>query len=238
MAILILIGVFETTLFPQYIFVENEFNPTLTQDASLQIAIGTNTKFQLSELRTYYLYTSLRSYCLNAQSFGNDLYRENMLKLSNRFNIRKFWSIGFSIGLLNNWVKNNFNRFTYTLCLSGAFQKNSIRASGWVNNFNAPRLSRLDKLPLSYSLRLDYQVNNRANFAFALRGLNRDIPFCNLAFTFSPYKMIAIGSGVNTDPLYLEYTMKLNIGNFILAYSGSNHQYLGLSHAFSLNFYP
>ncbi|MGB3340120.1 MAG: hypothetical protein WBB37_01395 [bacterium] len=238
MLILIMIGVFETTLFPQNIFLEKEFNPTLENRERFQIVIGTGSKFQLPELRTYYLYSSLRSYRLSAHSFGNELYRENMLKLGSCFRIRKLWSVGFSVGLLNNWVMDNFNRFTYSLCLSSSFQTKNVKASGWVNNLNLPRLSRVDHLPLSYSIRFDYQTNNRFDFAFALRGMNKDLPFFNFGVIFSPYKIIQIGTAVNTEPLYLEYMIKLNVGDFILVYSGSNHQYLGLSHAFNLNFYP
>lgn len=238
MVILILISVFETLLFPRNIFSENEFNPALENRTHWQIIMGTSTKFQLSELRTYYLYSSIGSYRLSAQSFGNELYRENMLKLSNCFSVNKSWSVGIGMELLNNWVDDNFNRFTYSLSLSSAFRARKIRVSGFINNFNIPRLSDIDKLPISYSLRFDYQANNRFDVAFALRGLDRDIPFYNFCVIFSPYKIIDMGSGVNTDPLALEYTMGITIGDFTVVYFGSNHQHLGLSHEFNLKFCP
>jgi hypothetical protein len=233
-----MLGVFETTLFPQNIFFEREFNPTLENRERFQVVIGTGSKFQLPELRTYYLYSSLRSYRLSACSFGNELYRENVLRLGSCFSFQKLWSVGFGVGLLNNWVRDYSNRFTYSLCLSSAFQKRNMKLSAWVNNLNFPRLSRVDQLPLSYSIRFDYQTKNRFEFAFAVRGMNKELPFFNFGITFAPYKIIDIGTGVNTDPIYLEYMVKLNLGDFILVYSGSNHQYLGLSHAFNLKFYP
>jgi len=238
MLALIMIGVFETILFPQNLFCENEFNPALENRERFYIIIGTGSKFQLPELRTYYLYSSLKTYRLSAHSFGNDLYRENMLKIGSCFHMRKFWSIGFSIGMLNNWVKDNFNRYTYSLCLSSSFHMKNIKVSGWVNDINLPRLSNVDHLPLSYSMRFDHQTNENFNFAFALRGMDKELPFFNFGIMFSPYNIIHLGTGINTDPLYLEYMLKLNLGDFILAYSGCNHQYLGLSHSFNLHFYP
>lgn len=238
MITLFLIGVFETTLFPQSLFFENQFNPTLESRENLQLVAGTGTKFGLSELRTYHIYATFKTYRLKVHSFGNDLYRENMLRLGRCFGIRELWFVGFNVSVLNNWVRDNFNRYTYSLSLSSAFQKRTVKVSGWICNLNLPRLSSTDYLPISYSVRFDYLPTDKLDFVFALRGMKKDIPFFNFGILFSPHEMINIGTGANTDPLYLEYILRINVGDFNVSYSGSNHQYLGLSHAFNLEFSP
>lgn len=238
MVIILIISAFETTLFPQSLFLEDHFNPALEAREGFQLDLGTGSRFGLSELRTYYVYSTIKSYRLSAHSFGCDLYRENMLRLGSCFGIRKAWTVGFSVGLLNNWVRDNFNRFAYSLCLGSIFQTGDVKVSGWVDNINMPRLSSVDYLPPSYSMRFDYITKSRLDFAFAVRGMEKNLPFFNFGVSLSPYEIILIGVGVNTDPLYLEYILKLNLGDFALCYAGSNHQYLGLSHAFSIGFCP
>lgn len=236
MVIILLISAFETTLFPQNLFFEEYLNPALETREGFQLVMGTGSRFGLPELRTYYVYSTIRSYRLSAQSFGCDLYRENMLKLGGCFALRKTWTVGFSVGLFNNWVQDNFNRFAYSLCIGSIFQTQPMKISGWVNNLNIPRFSNVDYLPLTYSVRFDYQTEHKVDVAFAVRSMEKDLPFFNFGAAFSPYKMIRVGAGVNTDPVYLEYVMELNVGDFIFCYSGSNQQYLGLSHTFDIRF--
>jgi hypothetical protein len=231
-------GVFETALFPKSIFVEDQYNPALDNCRRFHIVAGAESKFQLPELRAYYLCSSLKSYHLSINSMGSELYRENMLKFSRCFWIQQIWTVGFSIALLNNWVKDNFNRYTYALCLNGSMRVERFKISGWVNNLNSPRLSHVDLIPVSYSIRFDYEPKQTVNIALAVRGMKKDMPFFNIGILFSPYDIVEMGTAVNTDPVYLEYILRLHIGDFTLVYAGSNHQYLGLSHAFSMQFWP
>lgn len=238
MLVIALFAVFESLLFPRSIFYESQFNPASLYPEKFELIIGTGTHFGLSDLRTYTIHSEIKLYRISATSFGNDIYRENTVNAGLSFPVVEKLAAGFSIAMYNYWVKDIYNRFTYSLKVGGMYRNNLLEIGGWVNNINIPKFSDIDYLPPTYSLKLKYLTKTNFSFAFAIRGRETDLPFYNVSLSYSPYKIITFGAGVNTEPMYFEYMLRLDLGNFILDYTGSNHRYLGLSHYFSVGFNP
>jgi len=238
MVIIILFALFESQIFPYSIFLENQYNPASHFQKGVFINFGTGTRFCLSELRTYSIYTKIKSYSIHATSFGNDIYRENIISAGMSIQVVDKVIAGFGIAMLNYWIGNYCNRFGYSVKIGGLYHNKSTEIGGWINNINIPRFSDVDYLPPSYSLRFKYVTSNNVSLIFALRGLESDLPFFNIGVSCMPSKIITLGTGVNTDPLYLEYIIQLNLNTFILRYAGNNQRHLGLSHFLGLCFNP
>lgn len=233
-----LFAVFESLLFPRSVFLESQFNPASLYQKRFELIIGTGSNFGLSELRTYTIHSKIKSYNISAANFGNDIYRENMINAGLSFPVVEKLAVGFSVAMLNYWVKDNYNRFSYSLKIGWVYQNNLIEISGWINNINIPKFSSVDYLPPNYSLKLSYSTKNNLSLIFTIRGIETELPFFNFGLSYSPYKIITFGAGINTDPMYLEYMLKLSLGSLVLNYVGSTHQYLGLSHFLSVGFSP
>lgn len=229
---------FESTFFPRSIFIEDKFNPASMCLGGIEVDVGIESKYGLSDLRTYTLHSGIKSYSINIISFGNDIYRENTVSAGASFSLTEEVTTGFSIAILNYWVKENCNHYAYSCRIGGLYQKNPFKISGWINNINFPKFSNIDCIPPSYSLQLHYLPKNHLSLVFALRGIEKDIPFFNFGLSYSPHRMIMIGLGVNSDPMYLEYLLRLSVGKFTIDYTGSNHPYLGLSHFVIVGFNP
>ncbi|HEC78798.1 MAG TPA: hypothetical protein ENI34_06610 [candidate division WOR-3 bacterium] len=231
-----LVGVFETQLFPGNIFFEEQFNPALINKEEFTLAVRMESHFSLPAVRTYSLYSTLKSYSINCISFGNELYKENTVKTGIIFPFNGRLKFGFNLGLLNYWIKENCNRFSYTVGLGVRYNYASFQCDGWVNNINFPRFSDYDYLPLTYSVRTSYSGEKNYSFNFAVRGQGSELPFFNLGFSYCFYRLATLGVGVNTAPVYLEYLFSFSPGKLIVGYAGRNHQDLGLSHSFSIGF--
>ena len=238
MIVIYIFTLFESTLFPRSIFVENEFNPAAVCLKGVEIDIGIGANYGLSDLRTYTLHSAFKSYSINISSFGSDIYRENILSADAGFLLTEGLATGFSVAMLNYWVKENCTRYAYSIKVGVLYQKNPFEIGGWVNNINFPKFSSIDYIPPNYSLQLRCLPKNNLSVIFALRGIEIDVPFFNFGLAYSPYRMITFGVGINSDPMYLEYMMKLSAGNFTLNYVGNSHTYLGLSHFVIVGFNP
>ncbi len=238
MIIIILFALFESQTFPYSIFLDNQHNPASHFQKGFIITVSTGTRFGLSELRTYTVYTRIKSYSIHAMSFGNDIYRENIMSADMSIQVVDKVIAGFGVALLNYWIEDYCNRFGYSVKVGGLYQNKSTEIGGWVNNINTPRFSDIDYLPPSYSLRFKYMTPNNVSLLFAIRGAGSDLPFFNIGIAYMPSRIITLGTGVNTDPLYLEYIIELNLNTFILRYTGSNQRHLGLSHFLGLCFNP
>lgn len=192
------------------------------------------TRFELSELRTFGLYSQVDRYRMAVASFGNNLYRENYLEVAFGFPVARQFSFGLSAAGLNCWIKDFSNEFTYAIKVGGRFESEPFLIGIWVNNVNVPRLSSVDYAPVSYSLRFDYRALPNLNFNFSIRGVETALPFYNFGLTVMPHEIMLIGLGINTKPILLEYGLKISFGRMFLNYSGNRHQQLGLTHNFGL----
>jgi len=230
MLIPFLFTVFESFLFPANILSENQFNPASLYQEQFQINLSTEVKFSLSDLRTYTLYSEIKSYSLNIASFGNDLYRENVVGFGFGFPLIRNFAAGLHISLVNYWIKDYYSHYGYSLRIGGVFENSPIEIDGWINNINVPKFSDIDYLPLTYSVRCNL------SFDFGVRGIETDLPFFKFGLFYAPIKIIKFGVGVNTEPLLLEYSLEIYLGELTLNYFGSNHHQLGLSHSLGVGF--
>jgi hypothetical protein len=236
MLIITIIAIFESSAFPRSIFLENQYNPAIHYQKNIELLFGTGIEFGLSNLRTYNIHSKLKSFSLTGNSFGDEFYRENKMNIGVSFPFAKKFTAGLSIIMLNYWIKDNYNRFGFSLGIGGMYSTGQFEFSGWLDNINTPKFSSSDYLLPKYSLRINYRMQHNFDFIFAVRGTEKELPFFNFGIACSPYEICTFGIGINTDPLYLEYMLKLNLSHLHLYYIGSNHQHLGLSHFFGVGF--
>lgn len=238
MLIVYLFSIFESFFFPRNNLFENRSNPAILSRKQSELIIGAEQRFGLTDLRTYTIYSQLKSYSLGITSFGNRLYREHCVDLGFGFPIIENLGAGANIAMLNYWVKDYYSKFAYTVKIGGLFQTTKAEFGIWFSNINSPKFSDIDYLPPGYSLCFGYLITNDLSFNFTIREIEDELPFFKFGLIYSPYKIVQFTGDVNTEPLLFEYGLKINLGEFSLNYSGSIHRRLGLSHAFYLIFAP
>jgi hypothetical protein len=236
LSILLLISFFDSFLFPRDVLHERQFNPAYLHERKLEVLLTSEVRFQLSELRTFELYSQINRYSLKVASFGNDIYRENIFEFGFGFPVGQSLSLGLNAAGLNVWIKDVSNDFTYTLKAGGQFENDPFLVSVLINNINVPRISSFDYVPISYSLRLEYAATRILRFDFAMRGVEAELPFYNFGLVLSPHNSLLLSLKVNTKPLLLEYGVQLLLGKMLFNYAGNRHQQLGLTHNIGLGF--
>ena len=236
MKILLLISFFDSFLFPRNILLEDHFNPAYLHQERFEIVVASERRFELAELQTFAVYSQIKNYSVKAMSFGNDAYRENFLEFCFGFPLAKRFALGVNIAGLNTWIKDFQNEFAYSMKVGGRFKSGPFLIGAWVNNLNQPRISSDDYAPVSYSVRFGYQAQENFNFGFRIRGVDKGLPFYNFGLTFMPHKIALLGISVNTEPILLEYGLKIALGSMFLCYSGSRHLQLGLTHNLGLGY--
>jgi hypothetical protein len=234
--ILLLLGFFDTFLFPGNILQEKEFNPAQLHREKVEVMLTSELRYELPDLRAFGVHSQIKRYSIKAVSFGGDLYRENFLELGAGFPVAPGFAVGFNVAGMNCWIKDSKNEFTYSIKIGGLFDTGPFSISGWVNNINVPRISAIDYTPASYSLCFDYRAQANLHFNLSVRGVAKEIPFYNFKVVFIPHKIMLLGLGINTRPILLEYGMKISLGRMFLCYSGNRHQQLGLTHNFGFGF--
>ena len=238
MVVIVLFTLFESQLFPHSIFLEDQYNPATYYQDGFEINIETGTRFGLPELRTYTIHSKIESYGISVISFGNDIYRENVVCANLSFRIVQKLTAGFGITMLNYWVKDYCSRLRYSMTAGFCFQEKGVTLDGWIAHLNTPHFNGLDEIPVVYSLKLRYLTKPAVSLIFSVRGMDSELPFYNFGLTYAPSQGILFGLGANTDPVFLEYVVQINAGTIHLDYTGKTHQYLGLSHFFGLRYTP
>jgi hypothetical protein len=228
--------VFESFLFPQSILSERQFNPAVLYQQEFEIIASTGMNFGLPELKTYSLYSQIKSYSICITTFGNELYRENIIGLGIGFPFTKHIAVGFKISLLNYSIKNYYSHYGFSLRAGVFFQHTPFEVGTWINNINVPKFSNIDYVPLNYSIQCGFHAADNVLFNFSICGVETDVPFFNIAVHYSPYNIVELALGVNTDLLLLEYGLKIHLGDLCLSYAGNHHRQLGLSHRLSAGF--
>jgi hypothetical protein len=171
-------------------------------------------------------------------SFGCDVYRENQLTGSFGFDILPDLRAGAGISFLNYWIKDMYNRYGYAVHLSAYYDLGALQINGWLNNLNVPRFNETDAVPMIYAIRARYAIHDNLACIIAARGTHERLPFFNAGVSWAIHKYLEIGLGANTDPLYFEYMLCLPLGHISIRYTGTLHEYLGLSHAMHVTFNP
>ena len=236
MKIILLIGFFDSFLFPRGILYDKQFNPAHLHETKIEVLLTTETRFELSDLRTYEIYSQVDRYALRAASFGNADYRENFLEFGFGFPVGRNFAFGLTIAGLNSWIKDISNNFAYTLKAGGLFRADPFLVSAWINNINVPRISSVDYVAVSYAVRFGYEATKVLHFDLTVRGVETELPFYNFGLKLSPHRSLLLGLSVNTRPMLLEYGVQLSLGRMIVNYSGNRHQQLGLTHNIGLGF--
>jgi len=235
--ILCLLNIFENFLFPDLALNTNKFNPADFIEQRLFISLGGEEKFGINEMRTYNADLQIRPFRLRLKTFGNELYRENGFELSGGFLIYKTLTGGIGIGLLNNWIKDYTNRFTYTVKIGSVYYLSNLKFDFCLNNINHPEFSETDYLPVTYLLGASYFINQEIKPYFYIMGKEKDRPFFKPGLFIKPTKNLEIFAGISTENFLFEFGLRLLLGRIILEYAGTSHRQLGLTHSFFVNFF-
>ncbi len=234
--VLLLVGFFDLFLFPDNILHDARFNPAFLQDERIEVMLSSELRYELSDLRTFCLHTQVKRYGMKAVSFGNELYRENVLEIGAGFPVATGLGVGFSVTGMNCWIRDVANEFTYAVKLGACFDAGLFSVSGWLNNMNIPRISSIDCAPASYSVRFGYRAHERLDLCLAVNGTSADPPFYTVRASFTPIEVMRLAAGVSTAPVLLEYGMTVALGRMFLNYAGSRHPQLGLTHSLGFGF--
>ena len=236
MFIIVLFAAFESMLFPHSIIVEEYYNPAIPVPGLFRASFSTRSHFGIPGLRTYTGRVSFNRFHIGMQSFGDDLYRENMLTVGGHFSAGYGMSFGSELVLYHQSVLEAGSQSGYSANLGAHFQSPSCDAGVWMRNLTVPRLSPVDYIPPCYSIGIMYQPEYYLTARCAVNSIELSMPFFSFGVTYAPYRIVMIGIGVNSDPLYIDYSASFIIGAINIQYSGTNHQYLGLSHLFQITF--
>lgn len=234
--IFLLLGFFDSFLFPGNLFQEEQFNPAYLHRERFEVTLGSEQRFELPELRTVGIHAQVARYSIRAASYGCDLYRENLLAFGAGAPVTEHFAFGFGVAGMNCLVRDVSNDFTYSLRAGGLFETANGAVSAWVNNVNVPRVSDVDRAPVSYAVRFDYCPRSGLDLNFSVRGVAAEAPFYNCGIQFAPHEILLLGLGFNTKPLLLEFGMKVSPGRICLSYAGSRHPQLGMTHSFGVGF--
>jgi hypothetical protein len=237
MLLIIIFAAFESLYFPHSLFLDNRLNPASPQDHFSLTTYG-GLHFGMTDVRTYCVHVRVSDYSFSAVSFGNDVYRENAVAGGASFPVSTHVYTGFSVTMLNYWVKEYCNRFRYSMTAGFCVQEQDVSVNGWIAHCNSPRFNEFDEVPVVYSVELRYATEKSISLICAVRGTESELPFYNFGLTCAPSEYILLGLGANTDPVSLEYVVQVRAGQIRIDYAGKTHHYLGLSHFFGLHYTP
>ncbi len=236
MLIIYLYTVFESFLFPESFFAETQFNPAFLDQKKFTITAGSEIRFGLTELTTYQLNMQLASYGISLISFGNELYRENVAELGLGIPILDELTSGVSISVLNYWISDHYSEISYSVKAGLVSRFGAVEITAWLSNLNVPTFTDVDYVPPCYSVGCGYQANSDLILNFQVRGIETEMPFFNFNVHYSPYQLIDLVVGVNTEPLLLQYGVNIPFSKFFVTYAGNNHRQLGFSHYIGLGY--
>jgi len=228
--------VFETGYFPQSVFCEHMHDIALQKPDGFYTCVGMRSHYGLDGVHTYMMSLAHRSYLISGMSFGHELYRENQITGSFGFDMLPTLHTSVSVTLLNYWIKDHSSRYGYALHMSAYYEKGDLLLGGWLNNVNTPRFNDVDAIPMVYTIRVQYTMQNNLTFILAARGTHEWLPFYNAGISWAIYRSLVVGVGANTDPLYYEYMLRIPVGRIAILYTGTMHEYLGFSHNIQLTF--
>ncbi len=237
MIILFFFALFDSFLFPNSYLTIKDFNPAFVFAKDYKLGIGGEERYGLSELKTASFTAQLGNYRVGLKTFGNELYRENLLELDGAIPINKDAGFGLGLGILNCWIRDNSNRLAYSLKLGGVYKSQLAKAWAVLANLNQPRFSEIDYLPILYYLGLNYKVNEPLFFYLNVGGIEDRLPFFNFGIVIIPLKETQICGGINTENFTIEYGLEFSPGRLSFTYAGNSHQQLGSTHSLGITFH-
>lgn len=227
---------FESMYYPKSLFCEHAHDIAFSRHDGWCAWAGMQSHFGLPGVYTYTFALAHHSIALCGTSFGCDVYRENQVTGGAGFEIIPDVRMAVGVSLLNFWVKDLSNCTGYAVHTSAYYDIGDIRIGGWLNNMNVPRFNSTDAIPMVYAIRAQYAIRKDLECIIAARGTHERLPFFNVGMSWEVHKHIIIGIGANTDPLYVEYMLRMPLGHIGIHYAGTLHEYLGLSHSMNLAF--
>jgi len=236
MILLYLSMAFESMYYPQSIFYEHLHDIALHRYEGSRLCAGMHSHYGLAGVHTYSLTIGHCSYLISGISFGHEMYRENQVVGSFGFDLVPHFHTGVGVALLNYWVKEYCSRYGYALHMSTYYDMYPLTLGGWLNNVNMPHLHDVDAIPMTYTVRIQYVLPRGITCILAARGTPTQVPFLHAGFSWEVHTYAVIGIGANTEPLYVEYMLRLPLGHIGIHYYGTLHEYLGLSHAVRISF--
>ena len=236
MCIIMLIAAFESMLFPRSIIVEEYYNPATPPPTYFLAQLSTRSHFGIPGLRTFTGRVSLSRFHLGLRSFGDDVYRESVLTAGGHYIAAGCVSFGSELVLYHRSVRDYEQHTSYTINIGTQYGSAAFQAGAWMHNLTVPRFSSIDYIPPCYSVHITYRPEHNLSIRGAVNSVELSMPYFSCGATFAPYPIFVMGVGVNSDPLYIEYSATFVVGALSVQYCGTNHQYLGLSHLFQLTF--
>jgi hypothetical protein len=230
----VIFNIFESDLFPAHALAKEPFNPARLAGGRSELTSFGREQFGLSGFRALDLTIAVRSASVELGTFGNEAYRENQLALGFGCAAGGMLAAGAEIGILNCRIPGYANRFGYRLKLGGLVRSDPFTSGIWLNNVNRPRFNETDRLPLSYGIDLRYAVSERVTPYFSILGAEGILPFIKFGFDIDPAPTVRLTAGVNSEPVQVEYGIRLCFRAFRFLYSGSTHSQLGLTHGLGI----
>lgn len=236
MMLIYLCMVFESMYYPKSIFYEHVHDIAFCRYDGWYTCAGVNSHYGLHGVHTYTFAVAHRSCMVSTMSFGCDVYREHYITGSFGFDIIPDFRASTGVTFLNYWVQNLYNRCGYAVHMSAYYDLGALKIGGWLNNMNVPRFNDIDAVPMIYTIRIQHAIRHNLACLVAARGTHERLPFFNAGISWAIHRYMTIGLGANTDPLYFEYMLRLPLGRIGIHYTGTLHEYLGLSHAMHITF--
>ena len=236
--VLALFGLFESALFPEYDLIEETYNPARLARERVAFTCAGQQKFGLADLRSCAGYIQCGRVGLTLHSFGNPYYREQRIGLGFGFPAGPAVSAGFEATLLNCRIPQRIPLWGYALKAGCRLDLDRSGIEIWLNNINRPVFTSGDRLPLSAALRAEYAAVRRLTLYAAAMGREDGSPNVRFGLLLDPAPAARIQAGVATDPVLIEYGIRLTAGRLRCLYTGSLHPRLGLTHCLGLSCLP
>ena len=236
MLVFFLFRLFESGLFPAHAIFLEKFNPAHLAYRHFEVSSFGQEQFGLAEFRTLELTLAVRSGAVALNTFGNENYRENRLAFGFGGIVNQRLAAGAEIDILNCWIREQANRFSYRLKVGGIGQAGQFTVASWLNNVNRPRFNEIDRLPLSYGLDFRFAASERFTPCFSILGAEGIRPFFKFGFDLTLASPVRLTGGINSDPVQAEYGIRLRLRAFNFIYAGSTHHQLGLTHGLGFQF--
>jgi len=236
MLVFFLFRLFESGLFPAHAVFQEEFNPAHLAYRHFEVSSFGQERFGLAEFRTLELSLAIRSGAVALNTFGNENYRENQLAFGFGGAVNGRLAAGAEVDILNCWIREQANRFSYRLKFGGLGQAGPFTIASWLNNVNRPRFNETDRLPLSYGLDFRFAASERFSPCFSILGAEGTRPFFKFGFDLTLAAPVRLTGGINSDPVQVEYGIRFRFRAYNFVYAGSTHQQLGLTHGLGFQF--
>ncbi len=170
---------------------------------------------------------------LALQDLGNDLYKEQTALISANYQVINNLKLGVNTRLLHKYISNFQNKNAYQIDLGTLMQLNKFKVFASLLNLTFSKLHN-ETLPQESRTGIVYNVHD--NLSTAISFVKEfDYPFSfHFAVSYKPFTIFQLNSGFQTEPNQISGGMTINFKFFKFCYAVRNHQYLALTHFFTV----